>query len=29
VWAAALRSVGVDPAVLPSWTPDGGGETSN
>ncbi len=24
VWAAALRSVGVDPAVLPSWTQHGG-----
>lgn len=29
MWAAALRSVGVDPAALPSWTPDGGGETAN
>jgi putative transcriptional regulator len=28
-WAEALRSVGVDPAALPSWTPDGGGETTN
>jgi len=28
-WADTLRSVGVDPAVLPSWTPDGGGETTN
>lgn len=24
VWAQALRSVGVDPAVLPSWTQQGG-----
>ncbi|HXU44079.1 MAG TPA: YqgE/AlgH family protein [Thermoanaerobaculia bacterium] len=23
VWSAALRSVGVDPAALPSWTPAG------
>ncbi len=23
VWAAAVRSVGVDPATLPSWTPAG------
>lgn len=29
VWAAALQSVGVDPAALPSWTPDKGGETAN
>ena len=29
VWAAALRSVGVDPAALPSWTADGNGETTN
>lgn len=29
MWADALRSVGVDPATLPSWTPDGGGETAN
>ena len=29
VWSAALRSVGVNPAALPSWTPDGGGETTN
>ena len=31
VWAAALRSVGVDPAALPSWTPTpgGDGETTN
>ena len=28
VWAAALRSVGVDPAVLPSWT-QGGGHSAN
>jgi len=26
VWAAALQSVGVDPAALPSWTPPAGGE---
>jgi putative transcriptional regulator len=26
VWAAALQSVGVDPATLPSWTPSGNGE---
>jgi putative transcriptional regulator len=26
VWAAALESVGVDPATLPSWTPAGNGE---
>jgi putative transcriptional regulator len=26
VWAAALESVGVDPATLPSWTPSGDGE---
>jgi putative transcriptional regulator len=26
VWEDALRSVGVDPAVLPSWTAGGGGE---
>ncbi|HEX2224721.1 MAG TPA: YqgE/AlgH family protein [Thermoanaerobaculia bacterium] len=25
IWDAALRSVGVDPAALPSWTPPGGG----
>jgi putative transcriptional regulator len=24
VWDAALRSVGIDPAVLPSWIPGGG-----
>lgn len=29
VWSAALRSAGVDPAALPSWTPDRGGETAN
>jgi putative transcriptional regulator len=29
VWAAALQSVGVDPAVLPSWTSGGGEETTN
>jgi putative transcriptional regulator len=29
VWSAALQSVGVDPAALPSWTPDRGGETAN
>jgi putative transcriptional regulator len=29
VWAATLRSVGVDPAALPSWTPGRGGETAN
>jgi len=28
-WAATLRSVGVDPAALPSWTPGRGGETTN
>ena len=28
VWAQALRSVGVDPAVLPSWT-QGGGHSAN
>ena len=26
VWEDALRSVGVDPALLPSWTAGGGGE---
>jgi len=26
VWSAALESVGVDPATLPSWTPSGNGE---
>ncbi len=25
VWDAALRSVGIDPAALPSWIPGGGG----
>lgn len=25
MWDATLRSVGVDPAALPSWTPTGGG----
>jgi putative transcriptional regulator len=29
VWSAALESVGVDPAALPSWTPERGGETTN
>jgi len=29
VWSEALRSVGVDPAALPSWTPERGGETTN
>jgi len=29
VWSAALQSVGVDPAALPSWTPERGGETAN
>lgn len=29
VWSAALRSVGVDPATLPSWTLSGDGETTN
>ena len=29
VWEDALRSVGVDPAVLPSWTMGGGKETTN
>lgn len=30
VWGEALRSVGVDPAILPSWTPQaGGGESTN
>jgi putative transcriptional regulator len=31
LWAAALGSVGVDPAALPSWTPSGGNgeETAN
>jgi putative transcriptional regulator len=30
LWDAALKSVGVDPAALPSWTPSGhGDETAN
>ena len=29
VWDAALRSVGVDPAVLPSWTAGGGDDEAN
>lgn len=29
IWSAALASVGIDPALLPSWTPDGNGETAN
>jgi putative transcriptional regulator len=29
VWAAALRSVGVDPSTLPSWTPGSVDETTN
>jgi putative transcriptional regulator len=29
VWSAALQSVGVDPATLPSWTAGGDGETTN
>ena len=28
-WAQALRSVGVDPETLPSWTPVGGGDDAN
>ena len=28
VWEHALRSVGVDPATLPSWTQDGGESTN-
>lgn len=28
VWAAAVRSVGVDPAVLPSWTPSSGDQAN-
>ncbi|HEX6203714.1 MAG TPA: YqgE/AlgH family protein [Thermoanaerobaculia bacterium] len=28
-WAQALRSVGVDPETLPSWTPIGGGDDAN
>lgn len=29
VWDDALRSVGIDPASLPSWTADGGDEKAN
>ena len=29
VWTQALESVGVDPASLPSWTPDGSEELTN
>jgi putative transcriptional regulator len=29
VWSATLQSVGVNPAALPSWTPERGGETTN
>ncbi len=29
VWSEALRSVGIDPATLPSWTPERGGETTH
>jgi len=29
VWSAALRSVGVDPSTLPSWTPGSVDETTN
>ena len=29
VWSAALESVGVDPAALPSWRADSGEETAN
>jgi putative transcriptional regulator len=29
VWRQALESVGVDPAALPSWSPDGGDEGAN
>lgn len=29
VWERALRSVGIDPASLPSWGPGGGGEEAN
>jgi putative transcriptional regulator len=29
VWSAALQSVGVDPAALPSWTPERDGGTTN
>src|SRR5947209_12345665 len=28
VWVAALRSVGIDPAALPSWIPNGASEES-
>lgn len=28
-WAEALRSLGVDPETLPSWTPAGGGGDAN
>jgi hypothetical protein len=28
-WAEALRSLGVDPETLPSWTPTGGGDDAN
>jgi putative transcriptional regulator len=28
VWGAALRSVGIDPAVLPSWIPGSDSEDS-
>ncbi len=29
VWESALQSVGVDPALLPSWTPGDGDEPTN
>jgi len=29
IWQEALRTVGVDPESLPSWTPTDGGEESN
>lgn len=29
VWGAALESVGVDPATLPTWTQNGGESTAN
>jgi len=31
IWATALRSIGIDPAALPSWTPpgDNGEDTAN
>ena len=29
VWRLAMESVGVDPAQLPSWTPDDGGSSAN